>query len=101
MSAPRNPWVIAALLSCLLGGCAADPLIAPPTKPGVVIWRMVPQEDVAKECGYAGEGRIGGCELEGGIIITRPPQAGDYSLIDTLAHEVAHAQGFTHPSWIE
>ena len=89
-------WLIPVLM---LAACADDVGVAPPARPGIVIWQMVPQDQVAAACGHPNEGRIGGCMKNHGVIITRPPRPGDYSLIDILNREVANAEHLWSDPW--
>ena len=94
-------------LSLLLVCCSTqqqDQWTAPPAEPGVVTWLMVDQKDISEICGISDKyhNDVVGCfKMHGNecIIITRPPQNNDYSLLDTLQHEVAHCQGWKHPPY--
>jgi hypothetical protein len=91
---------LASLIPVLtLAACAADVGGAPPARPGIVIWQMVPQDQVAAACGHPNERRIGGCLKNNGVIVTRPPTPGDYSLIDILNREVANAERLWSDPW--
>lgn len=96
--------ILAAIGILVLTACSQSDLYTPPDlKQGVVEWIIVDRDKVPKLCGDAGEPRIVGCykqnEHGGCIIITRIPEHGDYSLLDTEIHEIAHCQGWIHPPW--
>ena len=103
MNFPALRWFVAAAIATaaifavlLIAACSslpANPYNIPAAQPGIVIWRMVPADQVAAVCHNPSETREIGC-WNGLEIITRPPQNGDYSLIQTLQYEVAHAQGW-------
>jgi hypothetical protein len=85
-------------IALLAAGCAPDAYTAPEAGPGVVIWVMLPAEQVPRACGHPEEPLVVGC-AHGVEIITRPPEPGDYALVETLNHEVDHTQGWRHPAW--
>lgn len=87
-------------LVAALESCSPDPYMAPPARPGYVLWQMVAADAVAAACGHPNESRVVGCEANG-VVTTRFPAPGDYTLIDTLAHEVSHAEGWRHQAWDE
>jgi hypothetical protein len=94
--------LLAALCALGLAACAG-PWDAPQAQPRTVIWRYVAASEVGRLCGDAA---LVGCALrnpqktgDACMIITRTPRKGDYALVDVLAHEAAHCDGWTHPAW--
>jgi hypothetical protein len=104
----RRPGAGRALLLLAVAGtlglaACAGPWDAPSARPRTVIWRYVAESEVGRLCG---DPALDGCALRNPkamgdvcMIITRTPRQGDYALVDVLAHEAAHCDGWTHPAW--
>lgn len=88
--------VITACLGLLfLMACTQDPYAAPPVHAGLVTWLFVPAQLVPALCGDPTQTE--GCYLGNNLIVTRLPEANDPDFATVIEHEVAHAQGWTHP----
>lgn len=97
-------FVSAVVFAVLLSGCA-DVYDHPPPQPTTVLLKLVPADELPKDCGHPGESRVAGCFAASGFlgapgVITMPvPREGEYAWLDVLEHEVAHANGWRHPAW--